>query len=345
MPFEKVQFEFPVPKDGSQSTEIEVEPASNVLDVTPKPTTAPKPTAKSEPADKDIEIEVVSDVPPKDRNRKASPPPNEVTDEELEEYSEKVQKRIKQFTKGYHDERRKAEAAIREREEAIRLAQKLLEENNQLKESVNKNQEVLLEQAKARVEMELQQAKRAQKEAYESGDADKLATATEMLAKAANKAERVAALKPSPLQKQETLIKPEITTSDTSVDQKAVEWQKSNPWFGEDDEMTSFALGLHQKLVKEGVDTQSDEYYERINRRMRQVFPDQFSDSDDEDIEEKPAAKPRKSANVVAPVTRSTMPKKVRLTDSQVALAKRLGVPLELYAREVAEEMMRNRNG
>ena len=107
------------------------------------------------------------------------------------------------------------------------------------------------------------------------------------------------------------------------------------PWFGSDDEMTAFALGLHNKLTKEGVDPQSDTYYEKINSRMRQVFPDQFDDG----IEDEPASTQRKSSNVVAPATRSTGPKKIRLTQSQIAIAKKLGVPLETYAKQAAELM------
>jgi hypothetical protein len=110
-----------------------------------------------------------------------------------------------------------------------------------------------------------------------------------------------------------------------------VNWQKQNSWFGSDDEMTSFALGLHQKLVKQGLDPRSDEYYEKINSRMRQVFPDEFDDAEEVEVE-----KPRQKSNVVAPATRSTAPKKIVLTPSSVALAKRLGVPLEEYAKQVA---------
>ena len=123
------------------------------------------------------------------------------------------------------------------------------------------------------------------------------------------------------------------------ADPKATQWQKDNPWFGADDEMTSFALGYHQKLVKEGVDPQSDDYYEKINSRMRQIFPDQFGEEGPERV-----AEPRRRASVVAPVTRSVAPKKITLTKTQVALAKRLNVPLEEYARQVAMEM-RKQNG
>ena len=348
MPFQKVEFEFPDPDKSEEkgTVEVEVSSAENVLDVAPKEKSEPEPKAKPEPEAKasDIEVEVVDDTPPKDRGRKPTEPPSEVTDSELEEYSEKVQKRIKQFSKGYHDERRRAEAAQREREEAIRYAQKLIEENRKLQEAQTKSHAALLEQAKARTAAELEQAKRIYKEAYESGDADRVVAAQEALTTAKIRADKVANFKPAPLQTETTPVKQEVIAPAPSPepDRKAIEWQKANPWFGSDDEMTSLALGLHQKLVREGVDTRSDEYYERINRRMREVFPQQFED--DEEVPSKPANKPSKKANVVAPATRSTAPKKVVLTQTQVALAKRLGVPLELYAQKVAEQM-RNQNG
>ena len=257
-----------------------------------------------------------------------------VTEEELNEYSDKVRKRIQHFTKGYHDERRKAEAAAREKEEAIRLAQQLLQENEKLKQESSKTQTALLEQAKARINHELEASKRAYKQAYESGDSDKVVEAQIALNNVQAKAERLAAYKPA-LQPKQVEVKPEPVAP--AVDSKALEWQKSNPWFGSDDEMTSLALGLHQKLVREGIDPQSEEYYDRINRRMRQVFPDAF-ESEDESPE-----RPRRN-NVVAPASRSTAPKKIVLTKTAVALAKRLGLTPEQYARQVAEDM-RKQNG
>ena len=336
MPIEKVEFSFPDP-DKEDKT-IEVETPEGVTDIFEKPDPKGKAAPKKEPVN-EVEVEVVDDTPPKDRNRKPSAPPEEVTDEELGEYSDKVQKRIKHLSKGYHDERRKAESALREREEAVRLAQQLLEENNKLKESVNKNQEALIEQAKIRAKIELEQAKKAYQSAYEAGDSSKVVEAQEAMTSAKIKADRLASLKPNTLQKQETPVKVQTTDPEPVVDTKAVEWQKTNDWFGSDDEMTSFALGVHQRLVKEGVDTRSDEYYERINSRMREVFPDRFDDVE----EEKPAAKPRKSS-VVAPVSRSTAPTKIVLTESAVKLAKRLGLTPEQYARQVAIDM-RKQNG
>lgn len=282
------------------------------------------------------EIEVVDDTPAEDRGRKPmTDPPKEVTDEELSKYDESVQKRIKHFTKGYHDERRAKEAAEREREEALRFAQFLAEENKKLKGSVNQNQVALLEQAKKVVANELDVAKRQYKEAYEAGDSDALVNAQEALTTAKMKAEKVNNFRPAPLQEEETPV--QITQQPTKaapVDEKLLAWQDQNQWFGSNKRMTAYALGLHEDLVAEGVPSGSDEYYRRINSDIRQRFSDQFGA--DESVDAKPQ---RTKSNVVAPATRSTAPKKIVLTQTQVNLAKRLGVPLELYARKVAEEM------
>ena len=346
MGFQKVEYEFP--EDDGKKPDIEVEGSSAVeIDLSgkqpePEPETADESVeSKGNDDAGDYEIEVVDDTPKKDRNRKPSEPPTDVTDEELEEYSEKVRKRIQHFSKGYHDERREKEKALRERQELERLAQQLVEENKQLKGTVGKNQTALLEQAKKNADAELNSAKKAYKDAYESGDSDAVLDAQEKLTEAKLRVERVTNFKLPALQENETPVQNEV--SDTSApavtpDERAVDWANQNTWFGSDDEMTSFALGLHNKLVKEGLDPKSDEYYERIDSRMRQVFPDQF-----EDYEPEPEAdKPRRQSNVVAPATRSTSPKKVKLTQTQVNLANRLGVPLELYAKKVAEEMRKN---
>jgi len=281
------------------------------------------------PQDKkpEVEIEIVDDTPPKDRGRKPSDPPEDPTDEELEGYSEKVRKRMSHLTKGYHDERRAKETAFREKEEAIRYAQQILEENKNLQGTVGKNQEVLLEQAKRATAGEVEQAKAKYKLAYESGDSDAVVAAQDDLTAAKIKADRINNFKLPTVQAPETEVQRQQTAP--QVDEKAVNWQQNNSWFGSDDEMTSFALGLHQKLVKQGLDPRSDEYYEKINSRMRQVFPDEFEN-------EVEVEKPKQKSNVVAPATRSTAPKKIVLTPSSVALAKRLGVPLEEYAKQVA---------
>jgi hypothetical protein len=327
---EKVEFDFPDPDKENFKLEVEGRESQK-----PEVEVEEEKPAKSVKTETEVEIEVVDDTPPKDRNRKPSDPPEDITDDELEDYSEKVRKRLQHFSKGYHDERRAKETAFREKEEALRIAQQLVEENSKLKGTVGKNQEILLDQAKRATNAELEQAKAQYKQAYESGDSDAVLEAQDALTSAKIKADRLNNFKLPPVQQPEKVVQQQQITQAPSADDKAVRWQQDNSWFGSDDEMTSFALGLHQKLVKQGVDPRSNEYYEKINSRMRQVFPEEFSFDEPEQVEEKP----RKKANVVAPATRSTAPKKIVLTQTQVAIAKRLGVPLELYAQKVAEEM------
>ena len=282
------------------------------------------------------EIEIVDDTPPEDRGRKPmAEPPKEFADDELTKYDEGVQKRIKHFTKGYHEERRAKETAEREKEEALRLAQAVLEENKRLKGSVNQNQTALLEQARRVVSNEVETAKRLYKEAYESGDSEKLVEAQEALTTAKIRADKVNNFKPTPLQERETPVQiAQQPTRAAPVDEKLLAWQDQNQWFGNNKRMTAYALGLHEDLVGEGIPSGSDEYYRRINADIRERFSDQFG------AEESVDAKPQRTkSNIVAPATRSTAPKKIVLTQTQVNLAKRLGVPLELYARKVAEEM------
>ena len=319
MAFQKVEYEFPNEKeDKGEDIEIEGTDAEEV-----------KRPAKQEPKD-EYEIEVVDDVPKADRNRKPSDPPPEVTDEELEDYSEKVRNRIKHFSKGYHDERRAKEQALRDRQELERLATQLVEENKNLKGTVDKNQEVLIGQAKKALETQINSAKRQYKSAYESGDSDKVLDAQEKLTNAKIKADKLANYRPKPLQEKEDQVQiPQEQTEQRTVDHRAQEWAKENTWFNSDPEMTGYARGLHDKLITGGVDPSSDEYYETINTRMRKLFPEQF---DEVEVD----TKPKRQSNVVAPATRSTSSKKVTLKRTQVALAKRLGIPLEEYARHEA---------
>ena len=282
----------------------------------------------------EFEIEVVDDTPDPDKGRKALPEPvGEVTDDELSKYDESVQKRIKKLSHGYHDERRAKEAALREREEALKFAQQIIEENKRLKTDLNSNNTLLVGTAKQNAELALDQARKKYKEAYESFDADAILAAQEELTTAKLKLERVTNFKPAPLQERENPVNiaPQTAPETPRADPKALAWQQQNQWFGNDEEMTSFALGLHEKLVKSGVDPTSDEYYERVNSRIREKFPENFPG-----LEEKSK---RTSSNVVAPASRNVAPKKITLTQTQVALAKKLKIPLDLYARKVAEGM------
>ena len=346
MAYQQVQFEFPDPDKAEAADKGVKEKDNGDFEITiegrsdPLKEDKPAKPEKAEKAESDLDIEVIDDRSEEDRGKQKSKAPMELTDDEMEQYSERVKKRLQHFSKGFHDQRRAAEAAERERQEALRYAQQLVEENKQLKGTVNKNQEVLLEQAKKQVAQELANAKGKYKRAYEAGDSKALVEAQEALTNATLKADRVNNIKLPPLQEDNSDVQTGYNTPEPSVDSRATAWQAKNKWFGEDDEMTSFALGLHQKLVKQGVNPQSDEYYEKINSRMRQLFPEQFTDeSNDLETEE-----PRRKANVVAPATRSVAPKKITLTRTQVALAKKLGVSLEDYAKQVALEI-RKQNG
>ena len=280
----------------------------------------------------DTEIEIVDDTPEADRGRTPmTDAPAEVTDDELAQYSEGVKKRIQHFSKGYHEERRAKEAAQREKEEAIRLAQNLLEENKKLQGSLGQGQQVLLEQAKKVVATELEQAKKKFKDAYEAGDSEALVAAQEELTAAKLKLERVNNFKPAPLQQEKPVVQP-APVPQIQPDSKALAWQKANPWFGQNRKMTAIAMEVHNELVEGGVDPNSDSYYEQINSEVRKVFPDAF-----------PSERNRRST-VVASATRSTAPRKIVLTQSAVNTAKRLGLTPEQYAREVAK-LERSQNG
>jgi len=346
MPFQKVEFEFPTEEETSTEIEIEGSSATSPFDEPEEVlhgTEEVSHEAEAQDAsldsedDDEIEIEVVDDTPQADRGRKATEPPEDVTDEELEDYSDKVRKRIKHFSKGYHDERRAKEAAERERQELEQVAQRLIEENKSLKGTVSKNQEALLEQAKRTAAGEMILAKRAYKAAYEEGDSDKLVEAQEKMTSAKVKSDRLSEMQPEALQPSEIPVKKEETQESYApapiIDERASSWAATNKWFGQDDEMTSFALGLHNKLVKEGANPQTDEYYEKIDARMRQIFPSAFGEVE---VEVEPR---KKQTNVVAPATRSTAPRKIRLTQSQLSVSRRLGLTPEQYAKQVAIEM------
>ena len=318
---EKTEFEFPDEKEDN--------PRKGGRVVTPEP---------EEKAAAEEEIEIVDDTPEEDRGRTPMEnPPEDPTDEELATYSKREKTKTREFHKAYHDERRAKEAALREKEEAIRIAQAILEENNRLKGTVNQSQNALLEQAKRTVAQELEDAKKKFKLAHENGDSDALVAAQEEITAAKIKAEKVNNFKPKPLQNEKIAVKPQPSPQ-VNVDPKAEEWKRANPWFGSDTEMTGFALAVHDKLVsEEGLNPQSDEYYQRIDGRLRQVFPEKFASGKPADANRRP------NANVVASASRSVAPKKITLTESEVRIAKRLNIPLERYAREVAV-LRRNNN-
>jgi hypothetical protein len=285
-----------------------------------------------ETEESDIELEVIDDTPPEDRNRK--PLDREVedpSDDEVAEYSEKVQKRMKELTHARHDERRAKEAALREREEAARVAQQLFEENKRLKEQYNAGNAVYNEVVQSKADMELQIARQKLREAQESYDTDAIIAAQEELAAAKYRSEYTKTFKPTALQTQndEVYNQPTLQQSEPQprLTEEDVRWKTRNPWFGEDDEMTALAYAVHKKLVSSGVTAGTGDYYERVDARMREVFPDYFGETRKQE--------PKRPATVVAAPTRTAGKKKVSLTKTQEAIAKRLGLTNEQYAREV----------
>ena len=338
MPFQKVEFEFPEVDAEDGSTEIEIEPSGEVEvdfsgdSIVPKP--EPEIESESEP-EPEPEIEIVNDVPEKDRGRIPSQPPEAVTKEELNNYSEKVAKRIQHFSKGYHDERRAKETAQRERDELQRAVQGVLEERNALQSTVNKNQQVLYQQAKHSVEGELSQAKEAFKVAHDSGDSEALLNAQERFTNAKLKAGRLEEFD-EPREIVDTA--PRVQPNRPPVDPKAEAWRDENTWFGNDSYApeTAFAVGLHKQLTEiDNVPVSSDEYYEIINSRMRSTFPQLYGGLDEQEVQ----APKHRPDNVVAPATRSIAPKKYRLTQTQIALSKRLGLTPAQYAKQAAIDM------
>lgn len=295
----------------------------------------------------DLNVEIIDDTPPEDKGRTPLPK-NMVEDlekDDLSEYSEKVKQRLSQMKKVWHDERRAKETSIREREEALAFARQTYEENQRLRERIGAGEKVFISEVTKSATNETAVAKEALQRAYESGDPKAIADAQEALTDAKLKLREVQNFKPAPLQEPRSSVQPPQrpqAQSAPTYDAKAEAWRSKNSWFGADEEMTALALGAHKRLVEAGYDTTSDEYYRAIDSTMRKRFPEQFEEEPPQPTgQDKPA--PRKSPTVVAPATRSTAPRQIRLTSSEAAIAKSLGLTPEAYAREKMK--LENSNG
>ena len=293
-----------------------------------------KVTTEDDQTDEQIIIDVEDNTPEEDRNK--PPLPDKVKEElyndELEDYSTKVKKKLIQMKKLAHDERREKEQAYREQQEAVSFAQRVMEENKRLKSNLNNSEKNVLATVQKAVEMEMNEAKRAYREAYDSGDTDKVMEAQERLTQATLKVEKVKNFRPQPLQEQETPVQIQSQPiQQVRPDPSAQAWQQENPWFGEDEEMTSLALGLHERLKREGVAVSSQEYYRRIDTTIRKRFPEKFEEEAEQET------RPVRKSSVVAPATRTTSPKRVRLNPSELNLAKKLNLTPEQYAKAKLE--------
>lgn len=298
-----------------------------------------KASARDEDEDQDIRIEIEDDTPPEDRGRKPLPKAilEEIEQDELDEYSGKAKERLFQMRKVWHDERREKEAALREQQEAIRIAQQILEENKLLKSTLASGEKEYISTVQYAADTELEMAKRNFREAHDSGDPDKLMEAQQALTEATLRVDKTKNYRPT-LQNAENDIKlPQMNqaVSKPPPDPKYVDWrERNNSWFQKDKEMTQAAFGLHEKLADqygpEYIGT--DDYYQRMDKTMRKRFPEAFRDEDTEEADSRPQ---RRVSTVVASAKRSTAPKSIRLTTSQIALAKKLRLTPEQYAREV----------
>jgi hypothetical protein len=305
----------------------------------------------------DVSVEVIDDRPEEDRRppakeSKKSSGSDDGDDDELEGYSEKVKKRINKLRYQQHEERRQREAAERMREEAVRVAQQYAEQSRQYQQIISQGEKTLVEQIRARAEVTLNQAKDQYRAAYEEGNTDKVLEAQEALMNA--QAELKSAdyqlnqmsrrpqrqqqqQRPQP-QQQQVAAPPKPT-------ERAAKWAQENQWFGKEKDMTALAYGVHERLVRdEGVAPDSDEYYETIDRTMRSKFPEYFGEdeggSDDSSQREPSSSTSRSPSVVVAPSSRNNgaKPRKVRLSRTQLALAKRLGLTPEQYANQLIKE-------
>jgi len=312
----------------------------------------PDEKAEKAAAEEKFEIEIEDDTPAEDRGRKPMKEPVEdPTEDELSTYDEKVQARIKKFTRGYHDERRAKEEALREREAAETFAKQVYEENKKLQQQLSSGSKVFIEQSQSTAQLELDSAKKRYKEAYESGDIDAITEAQAEIAKATLRIDKASGMKPIEVEEREfQAVQPE----QPKLTPRTKKWvDANNDWWGVDEEMTMTAMGIDRKLQKEyGADyVGTEEYFKTIDKTMRKRFPEHF-ESDQSYEEDDPPPKKRASepeeeyedtprratrnTSPVAPASRSTPPSRIRLKASEAATARRLGVPIEEYAKQVA---------
>jgi rubrerythrin len=296
---------------------------------------------QGKPVESDIEIEVEDDTPAEDRNRTPADPAKvkalEVEVDDLDKYSKEAKDKLIRMKRVWNDERRRAEFAERERNAAVEVAQRLHEENKLVKQMLHSGAKESAETAVENASTQLKMAKKAYKEAYDAGDSEALAEAQEELTNATIRLDSVKKVKPEALQEE----KYEVQTSQQyqpqpPTDPKLNTWQRNNPWFGQDEEMTAAALGLHEKLKRQGAAIGSDEYYATLDNTMRKRFPENFEDLEPEvEVEQRDDTPKTRPASVVAPATRTTAPKRIKLKTSQVAIAKKLGLTPEQYVREL----------
>ena len=288
--------------------------------------------------DGDIEIEIEDDTPEDDRGRTPVSQDDvrqlEVETDELDKYSKDAKDKLIKMKRVWHDERRAKEEAYREQQEAINMARKLMDENKRMSTMIQNGSQEYAKTIQNSAQVELKMAQRAYKDARDMGDTDAEMEAQQAMQAANLRVMQANNFRMPSLQEE----KYEVQTPQEQVqqaprpDNRAMEWQERNSWFGQDEEMTAAALGLHEKLKRQGVPVGSDEYYTTLDRTIRRRFSENFNEPEKADSESVARTKP---STVVAPATRSTSSKKIKLRQSQIAISKKLGLTPEQYALEL----------
>jgi hypothetical protein len=315
--FEKEEFKFPDEKQESQEQEQEDQ----------------------------LEVEIEDDTPPEDRGRQPMPKPlvEELEQDELDQYDENVKQKLKQMRKVWHDERREKERAAREQQEAVALAQKLMEENKRFKQYIETGTKEYATTLQNAAKLELEMAKRKYKEAYDSGDSDQIMEASQELQTANLKVMQASNFKAPTLQEENYVVQnqPEVQKPQR-LNPKLETWLQKNPWYGPDAEMTALAVGIDKKIQEAGnIVVGSDEYFATLDKTMRKRFPEYFGTEETESMAKTETRS--KPSTVVAPAVRSTASNKIKLKASQVNLAKKLGLTPQQYALEL--QRLESQNG
>ena len=291
--------------------------------------------------DDDIKIEIEDDTPPEDRH--VQPLTDEVKDDlekadESKDYSHNVKTKFKQYKKAWHDERRAKESAYREQQEALQIAQNILEENKKLKGMLQKGETELIDNYKTSAELEVDKAERNYKEAYDSGDADKLLEAQKELMRAEMKLDKAKNFKPTVQIPENEVQTTQKQPAQQQMDPKVSAWVSENQWFVNPSKrgMRRYAEGVHEELAERygQAFVGTDEYFKGIDKEVRKRFPEEFASEQNVDDDKPQRTRP---STVVAPAKRSTAPKKITLSKTQVGVAKKLGISPEQYARELAK--------
>jgi hypothetical protein len=320
--------------------------------------------AKKAEEQSDIDLEIIDDRPEQDqRPQKAKDSgDDDISDDELGQYSEKVQKRLNKLKYDYHEERRQREAAERMREEAVRVAQQVTGKNQEYEAIISRGEAALVGQIQERAKLALEQARNSYRNAYEEGDTDKIIETQERLNKAQaefqeaeryrNNLEQKFKAQSQPQYSQQAAQQAAYQAAQQAARQQQVprpdpaaeEWAKGNEWFMKPghEEMTALAYGSHTAAINNGIKVNSPEYFEYIDNRVRSAFPEYEWQDKRVDSRTASATANSRTSSVVAPSSRSNgaKPRKVQLSATQVSLAKRLGLTPEQYAKQLLKENM-----